>query len=303
MRREITSTHTTSLCARSICAVALLSLVLACGDHKQGKTQGSSADAQLAALPEGAPGGGSSNSGFNDLPSEADADSAAAIRKACLRDHTQPDSAPNLQPWKAGGTPVRDTVPLRVGLTVVTAIATPDGDYESVKTITDLSGNLVSLDLSAVVPKWDGLSKKTVPTPLNSRRNVLVADQDTACGFAPVFMSMPTTSPPEIDTGTTGITFSARLLAAIKTGHSVYVRLMMPDFGSLEERGRCIRRVEPHPVGVPVILNDQPVVLPAVHAQCDTTNTFTIARNGTEVHYVDCEYFILDDPKNPIVLT
>ena len=138
---------------------------------------------------------------------------------------------------------------------------------------------------------------------MHSRRVVLRADQDSTCGFAPVFNPIPATAPPEIDSGTTGITFSARLLAALKMGQDQYVRVMKPDFGgALNEEGQWLQRVEPQDVRLPVILNDEPVTLPALHVQCDSMVSITTGRNGAQVRFIGCEYFILDDPQDPIVL-
>jgi outer membrane protein OmpA-like peptidoglycan-associated protein len=141
-----------------------------------------------------------------------------------------------------------------------------------------------------------------IATPLNTRRVVARADQDTACGFAPVFVSQPPTAPPERYEGATGITLSSRLLAALETGQHVYVRVTVPAFGGgTHDRGHWVHRVEPRPVGIPVILNDHPVTLPAVHAQCDTTG-YTRGRNGAKLRYLECEYYVLDDPRDPVIL-
>lgn len=242
MRRQVGSED----CAARmrVCGIgsAMLMLVgaIACGNHQRAASaQPSTADAQLAepvSSPSGDPPGGPSsmNSVLAQLPD------APAAHVCVPRDQTEPDREPGLQTWAAEPSN-RDTVPLRVGLTVVTAIATPDGDYESVKSITDLSDSTVAIDLSAEVPQYDMGTRKMIPRPLNSRRVVVRADQDTACGFAPVFLSRPTTEPPERIEGTTGITFSARLLAALKTGQHVYVRVMVPEFGGgTEDQGHWV---------------------------------------------------------------
>ena len=274
---------------------------IACGTHQRGAgTRSTTTDAQLA------PSLGATSAdalvGQSDMGSvPAQGPDTRASHVCVPGDQTEPDSEPGLEAWTTDRSN-RDSVPLRVGLTAVTAIATPDGDYESVKSITELSDSTVGIDLSAEVPQYDGTTNKMIPTPLNSRRVVARADQDTACGFAPVFLSRTTTAPPERYEGTTGITFSARLLAALKAGQHVYVRVIVPGFGGgIEDRGHWVHRVEAHRVGVPVILNDHPVTLPAVHAQCDP-NEFTLGRNGAHIRHLACEYYVLDDARDPVVL-
>jgi outer membrane protein OmpA-like peptidoglycan-associated protein len=304
MRREGGANgHAARLRGYGIASVMLMSVgVIGCGHHQRGVgAQPSTADGQLAD-PAGGP-SGRGPAGESGMNAMLDQSSRPTASRACIpTDQAEPDSLPGVQPWVPETAAAGDAVPLRAGLTVVTAIATPDGDYESLKSITSVTDGAATIDLSAVVPFYDRTTNKTTPRSLNSHRLVLRADQDTACGFAPVFGSRLTTDPPEVYTGTTGITFSARALAALKTGQDVYVRVMTPEFGEVEDHGHWVHRVEAHPVGIPVILNDQPATLPAVHAQCDTTISYTIGRNGARVRHVGCEYFILDDAQDPLVL-
>jgi outer membrane protein OmpA-like peptidoglycan-associated protein len=286
-------------------AVVVLSMPAACGDRKQTNTsQSASAGAPAPPSAGGSPGDAPSGSSAPAGGASGSDGATTPYTAACnSRNSAQPDPLPTVAPWSAGATNGRDTIPLRPGLTIVTAVATPDGDYESMKTVSGQTDAAVTLDVSAEVPKYDFMTKKTAPTHFQSRRMVLQSDQDTACGFAPVFHGKSASDPLEIDSGTTGTTFSARMLAALKTGQDQYVRVMKPDFGGgLTEQGQWVRRVEPHDVNVPVILNDQPVTLPAVHAQCDSMVSYTLGRNGAEVRHIECEYFVLDDPHDPILL-
>ncbi len=131
----------------------------------------------------------------------------------------------------------------------------------------------------------------------------LRADQDTSCGYAPIFVSQRASDPPEVYPGMTAITFSARLLAALKTGNTQTINVMVPDgFGTFRVDREFVRRIETRPVSVPVLLNDTPVNLPAVHLQCDSNATITYASGGAAIRYISCEYLILDDPRDPLVL-
>ena len=190
-------------------------------------------------------------------------------------------------------------MPLGVGLTVVTATATASGDVESAKSVAAVADGSVHVAAAGEVAK----PGRGTAAPLNARRAIRSVDQDTACSFAPMFTAVKVGGPEAVVAGATGITFSARLLAGIKTGHDQTIRLWMPDFGgTVEPEFQFLRRVEDRPVTVAVILNDTPVNVPAVHAQCDSNASITYASHGAEVRFVSCEYLILDDPRDPIVL-
>ncbi len=190
---------------------------------------------------------------------------------------------------RATPSPAGLRVPLREGLTIVTAIATDDGDYESIKRITSVTDDTVSLTLSADVPVWvvldkDYFSQKHTKGTRHvvSKRTVLRVDLKVSHEYAQLFNERT----PEFLPGTTAITTSAAVLQALKdpAGQSE-ITYQVPDLGGPETVRARILRVEPRPVPFPVLLNGRRVELPALHA-----------------YGIVEEFYFLNDPENPIVL-
>lgn len=189
-----------------------------------------------------------------------------------------------------------NTVPLCAGLTVVTAISQRDGDYESIKTIEAVGAADLRLRYSAET-KNTGLFASGPPVKkVVVRRTVLAADTKDARIYEQVFLEKSA----EIIPGSTAIGVSAAVLDALKsqgqaelTLSNAYAGLELtadrnvrPNYydylrpGKLKRIGR---------VDFPVLVNDQPVKLPAIHA----TGEFVGEK---------AEFFFLDDPKNPLAL-
>jgi outer membrane protein OmpA-like peptidoglycan-associated protein len=61
-----------------------------------------------------------------------------------------------------------------------------------------------------------------------------------------------------------------------------------PD-AHVRKQATTLERVEPHALGLPVLVNDEPAELPAIHAR---------ARLNDET----IDFYVLDDPENPLVL-
>jgi outer membrane protein OmpA-like peptidoglycan-associated protein len=191
-----------------------------------------------------------------------------------------------------------DTIPLCTGLTVVTAVSQPGGDYESIKTIQTISDTEVRLKYSAEMRYSDifsssGPELKTV----NFGRTMLVKDLQSATDYQQVYLEKSVEEIP----GTTAIGTSTAVLQNLKSkgqskfGFSVaYPELVLttdprkiPNYYSYLQHG-VLQRVA-GPATVSVIVNDVPVDLPVVHAQ------------GTLVgDKVDFQF--LDDPANPLTL-
>lgn len=214
-------------------------------------------------------------------------------------------------------------VPLRAGLTIVTALNQPErGDYESLKVIVQADAKQVRLKYSADVPdveppddplaallgggKPKGAKKaeggKT--RQIHATRVIARADLETATEYRLIFSDVL----PESYPGSTAVGVSRRVLTNLKTkGESP---LSVPPgglsgglaglFGAvLGEAAKdldintmmsgTLKRVAAQPVPFKVLLNDVPVELPAVHAR---------GTLGEE----DAEFWILDDPDNPLAL-
>ena len=101
----------------------------------------------------------------------------------------------------------RVTIPLCVGLTIVTAIDLPEGDYRSINTIESITDKAIALKVSAQRPLKGVIRNVTV------RRTILPGDLRTAAIYMRNFDNRaPLTMP-----GTTALGTSAAVLRALKT--------------------------------------------------------------------------------------
>ena len=214
-------------------------------------------------------------------------------------------------------------VPLRAGLTIVTALNQPEqGDYESLKVIVQADAKQVRLKYSADVPEvkppddpmaalfGGGQPQTAKPAPggkirqVRATRVIARGDLETATEYRLLFSERL----PESYPGSTAVGVSRRVLTDLKTkGESP---LSVPPSGVAGGLANLIggllgdaakeldletmmpgilKRVEPKPVPFKVLLNDVPVELPAVHAR---------GTLGDEA----AEFWILDDPENPLAL-
>jgi outer membrane protein OmpA-like peptidoglycan-associated protein len=194
----------------------------------------------------------------------------------------------------AGLLMARDTVyiPLCAGLTIVTAISRPEGDYESIKTVVDVGERSITLAYSAQVPTGRGSLRIW-----RMRRTVLREDLGTATLYAHDFNSKGSQSIP----GSTALGVSTAVLRALKrigtadlgliaAGSSGYpaVRAQRPNLYEFEEPWK-LRRVGSGTVPVQVTVNDSTVALPAVQAR------------GSYIGE-KAEFLFLDDEDNPLAL-
>jgi outer membrane protein OmpA-like peptidoglycan-associated protein len=190
-----------------------------------------------------------------------------------------------------------DTIPLCTGLTIVTAVSQPSGDYESIKTVQTISDTEVRLRYSAEMKNGDIFSTGPELKTVNFGRTMLVKDLQSATDYQQVYLEKSVEQIP----GTTAIGTSTAVLQNLKSkgqskfGFSVaYPDLVLttdprkiPNYYSYLQRG-VLKRVA-GPATVSVIVNDVATDLPVVHAQ------------GTLVgDKVDFQF--LDDPANPLTL-
>lgn len=212
------------------------------------------------------------------------------------------------------------SIPLRVGLQIVTAVNSRDGDYESIKTLESVDSKAVRIHYSAEAPMVADDVSDEPPAPtkyrqyrphpsdpnkwitiLNVYRNVLRTDLDSADHYLQVFDEPP--GEPETVPGTTAIGTSTRVLKALKAGSdsdftvylSVYESYPLTsadanagDPSDTRFKG-TLHRVESGTVGVPVIVNGRLVNLPAIHVKGMLLDE-------------DAEFWFLDDINNPLTL-
>ena len=108
----------------------------------------------------------------------------------------------------AGAQSAALAIPLCTGLTIVTAIDKPEGDYESIKTVTSASDRDIQIAYSAQVPSGPGAFRN-----FNVKRTVLRTDLSTAALYMHYFSTRgPVTIP-----GSTALGTSTAVLRGLKT--------------------------------------------------------------------------------------
>lgn len=219
-------------------------------------------------------------------------------------------------------------VPLRPGLTIVTALNEPDrGDYESIKTITRADARQVTLRYNAEAPAakaednplanllGGGQRQKATTNAegkevmhISTSRTVTRDELKSARHYQHYFSN----DSPERYPGSTAVGLSSAILTELKTkgessftiqagglagalGNMLGGLLGGLGAGSSKEMDELtkwsgrLKRIEARPVPFTVIVNDVPVELPAIHA----SGTFGEA---------DAEFWLLDDEENPLSL-
>ena len=205
-----------------------------------------------------------------------------------------------LEPWPVAPAPERwdaraaPHVPLVTGMTVVTAIEEKSGDYESVKQVTAADDRSVTLAYSSRgFRDVGGEEVRTV-------RTVLRSDLDSARTYRMVFGAEDA----PLYEGATALGVSRAVLLdldrsgstrlGVVTGGDMLGNLFSAfGGGDLMPLEGTIERLDPRPVGLPVLLNGERQWLPAVHAG-GTLEGF--------VNTVRVEFWFLADPDNPLML-
>jgi outer membrane protein OmpA-like peptidoglycan-associated protein len=204
-------------------------------------------------------------------------------------------------------------VPVRQGLTVVTALSDRLGDYESIKTVESVNADAIRLTYSADVPVPARAGRGATSRKVSVRRTVRREDLKTAHEYMQLFNP----NAPDMFPGTTAIGASAAVLGELKTtGRSEFTfqtpgrqpsmeKILSALRGGagqpkadLDQLGKqldaskasgTLTRVETGAVPFPVLVNGQRVTVPAIHARG--------AFDGLAV-----EFYFLDDPDNPLAL-
>jgi outer membrane protein OmpA-like peptidoglycan-associated protein len=191
--------------------------------------------------------------------------------------------------WAQSGPPA---IPLCPGLTIVTAVERPEGDYESIKTVVGADERTITLAYSAQVPTERGSLRNW-----NMRRVVLREDLGTATLYAHYFHSEGS----HTIQGSTALGVSTAVLRSLKRTGAAELGLIAkgnhgypadrstaPNLYDYEETWK-LRRVETGIVPVRLTVNDAVATLPAVHARGSYV--------GEKV-----DFLFLDDEENPLAL-
>jgi outer membrane protein OmpA-like peptidoglycan-associated protein len=191
--------------------------------------------------------------------------------------------------------PAAPRIPLCASLRIVTAIKGAQGDYESIKTVDEVTPAAVRMTYSAEgVPAQGKSETRSVKTTRTIRREDLASATRYARDFGETM--------PEMLPGTTALGTSSAVLSALKT--SGQAMLEIPNQGLLaglvlggrrldpreiEFEPGTVRRVASGRAVTSVLVNDVRVELPVVHAR-------------GEFFGEDSEFVFLDQADNPIAL-
>lgn len=193
-------------------------------------------------------------------------------------------------------------IPLVKGLTIVTAVEQPTGDYESIKRVIAMDDKTVLLHYSAQYVAQDALGETEpggVLTRTEVNRRVRRADLESATNYLQQYAEKY----PELIAGTTAIGTSRQVLRDLKrAGKSELTVFQMPigtgpanpmerQAGDMDFRlpGTVERVQQGTPATLRVIVNDRPVDLPVVRAK-------------GMLAIEDSDFFFLDDEANPLTL-
>jgi outer membrane protein OmpA-like peptidoglycan-associated protein len=231
---------------------------------------------------------------------------------------------PDWQPMSAAAVAASREIVLAPGLTVVTAVNQGGvGDYESIKQVDRVDQKTVHLMYDATIPAAalktpDNLSSadtdpaKANKPPLKVHCGRLIDNPDlqTAHAYSEDFCG----NEPEHKPGTTAISISTDVLTQLREGKDVQFQYRLfnmmqawahlgkiltgpgavafdpkRDLQNMQMIGCGLHRVEAQDIAVPVLLNEQPTELPALHATCENTMG-------------KADFYFLDHPGNPLAL-
>jgi outer membrane protein OmpA-like peptidoglycan-associated protein len=192
----------------------------------------------------------------------------------------------------AGSQVPAGSIPLCHGLTIVTAVSRPEGDYESIKTVTQATDRGFSIAVSAQVPTERGSFRHW-----NMRRAVLREDLGTATLYAHYFHTHGSQTIP----GSTALGVSTAVLRSLKrTGAAELGLIAKGNHGYPADRSKApnlydyeetwkLRRVGAGTVPVSLTVNDSAVTLPTIHARGSYLGE-------------KADFYFLDDEDNPLAL-
>jgi outer membrane protein OmpA-like peptidoglycan-associated protein len=181
----------------------------------------------------------------------------------------------------------KGTIPMRSGLTMAKTWTTNTGDEETLTQVQSVDSNAVFVTASAPDTKSSDPAAK-----ITGRRNICIADLRDGDKYLTSWGS----GCAETVRGATMFSLSKTEFEGLKSNGEIpftyYHNTRRMDDGSYIIRGKDVgkvTRVEPDDVPFGVIVNDQKLELPTIHAKGVLSGQLT-------------ELYVLDDVNNPIVL-
>ncbi len=197
------------------------------------------------------------------------------------------------------GAAATPAIPLCAGLTIVTAVNDPDGDYESIKTIQAVTETEVRLKYSTERMVMDDLVDDK---PKLQQTTLIRTVRRSDLRSATLYLQWYSPLLPELIPETTAIGTSTAVLNELKTkgeaSMGIFIGFNVQKPGIDREQHpsvydnqevATVARVGKAPVMMPVLLNDVAVSLPAIQAAGDFFGD-------------QSEFFFLDDAANPLTL-
>jgi len=220
------------------------------------------------------------------------ASAASDTSDASGADSGEPTPKPEWTPTGAG---TLTSIPMRPELTIVTAGESTDGDLESIKRVTSI--NATGLNFS--------FDSKTQLGSVNTTRMTRAQDLDHSTAFFQDFCDgSPPKDYPNTETpvegnhpGTTTLELSRDLFAALQSKGSAKMTFYMSAMCMAMWSSAPVRKVGEG--GVPIILNDKPAVVTAIHIQSGEPGCVQIP---AAIRFNCYDMWVLDDPNDPIVL-
>jgi outer membrane protein OmpA-like peptidoglycan-associated protein len=220
------------------------------------------------------------------------------------------DTPQPLPDWKPASTSTKAIeVPLIKGLMVDSTISSVNGDLEDIQSVTDVNATTVSIDSDVEhAPKTPGGHPANLNTPsevTGKGTTILdVTDLSSSNRLYPYFATgQRSHHPGALDRGVSTETLSqlrsgklAKLQIATDLGTMMsasmkgHVPPTITQVGATPMYECDLQRVESQDLAFPVLLNNNPVELPVLHARC-------VMDNKDET-----DFYILDQPSNPIFL-
>jgi len=200
--------------------------------------------------------------------------------------------------FAVAATAAAPAIPLCAGLTIVTAVEQESGDYESIKRITAVGPDRITLHYSNERLEADFLSSDPPKkVRYEMERQVRTADLDDA----PLYLQQFDPLLPPFVPGTTAISISRKVFRRLKAGETVELGIFLP-FSQRPSLDRDehpnvwdnamvtpVTRTRQRRVAFPVVLDSKPVRLPAIEVSGDFFGDPT-------------QLLVLDDERNPLVL-
>jgi outer membrane protein OmpA-like peptidoglycan-associated protein len=193
-----------------------------------------------------------------------------------------PARAQNQGLTAAAATSLSDRLPMSVGLTIVTTvIGEPQGEFESIKQVVATTPQTIRFTYTG--DRRPDAGNERLQLQRTQSREDLQHARDINTSFA--------ARQPETVSGATTLSVSVDLLRELKSKGMAAAGHVVGEGGKDVKYPVVLRKVETGDVPYPTIVNGSAKALPAIHAKSSPGDVDQV------------EFYILDDPDNPLWLS